>query len=194
MRGDSIRDLYAKTVALVGLGLLAGIGALVDYWPIGVTPPEVMAVRLPGPEAAAVIEPDVVRVPVVLARVEPAAPPPAIALLAVNFETEAPTFFGETIGLSRLAEPAPAPLPTMPVATTVSTWAPDPLPFVSGPDFDPALVYQLAADDDAGFLSDAVDIMKTTGSTIARGGAITGASIVSALRAVSGAFKKLKPF
>ena len=41
MRGDSIRDLYAKTLALLGLGVLAGTGALVDYWPSGVRLPAV---------------------------------------------------------------------------------------------------------------------------------------------------------
>lgn len=34
MRGDSLRDLYAKALALLGLGLLAATGALVDYWPV----------------------------------------------------------------------------------------------------------------------------------------------------------------
>ena len=43
MRGDSIRDLYAKTLALLGLGVLAGTGALVDYWPSGVRLPAVEA-------------------------------------------------------------------------------------------------------------------------------------------------------
>ena len=33
MRGDSRIDLYAKSLALLGLGLIAGIGAAVDYWP-----------------------------------------------------------------------------------------------------------------------------------------------------------------
>ena len=39
MRGDSVRDFYAKTLALLGLGMLAGTGALVDYWPAGVDVP-----------------------------------------------------------------------------------------------------------------------------------------------------------
>lgn len=34
MRGDSVRDLYAKVLALMGLAALAGTGALVDYWPV----------------------------------------------------------------------------------------------------------------------------------------------------------------
>ena len=41
MRGDSLRDLYAKTLALFGLALLAGVGALVDYWPAPVALPAV---------------------------------------------------------------------------------------------------------------------------------------------------------
>jgi hypothetical protein len=40
VRGDSLRDLYAKTLALLGLGVLAGAGALVDYWPVGVRVPD----------------------------------------------------------------------------------------------------------------------------------------------------------
>jgi hypothetical protein len=40
VRGDSLRDLYAKTLALLGLGVLAGAGALVDYWPVGVNVPD----------------------------------------------------------------------------------------------------------------------------------------------------------
>jgi hypothetical protein len=34
MRGDSVRDLYAKALALIGLAVLAGAGALMDYWPV----------------------------------------------------------------------------------------------------------------------------------------------------------------
>ena len=48
MRGDSLRDLYAKTLALFGLALLAGVGALVDYWPASGALP-VVASPMPGP-------------------------------------------------------------------------------------------------------------------------------------------------
>ena len=65
MRGDSLRDFYAKTLAVLGLGLLAAAGAIVDYWPVsgalptvsGVTalhttramPAPVLASELPAP-------------------------------------------------------------------------------------------------------------------------------------------------
>jgi hypothetical protein len=44
VRGDSLRDLYAKTLALLGLGLLGVAGALVDYWPVSGQIPTVEAV------------------------------------------------------------------------------------------------------------------------------------------------------
>lgn len=48
MRGDSLRDLYAKALALLGLGLLGLAGALVDYWPIrGELPRVASALDLP---------------------------------------------------------------------------------------------------------------------------------------------------
>ena len=47
MRGDSLRDLYAKTLAVLGLGLLAGAGAVVDYWPVGSSAPAIASARLP---------------------------------------------------------------------------------------------------------------------------------------------------
>ena len=52
MRGDSLRNLYAKTMALLGLGLLAGAGALVDYWPTGIELP------VAGP---ALVQPEIAR-------------------------------------------------------------------------------------------------------------------------------------
>lgn len=52
MRGDSLRDFYAKTLAVVGLGLLAGAGAIVDYWPVNEelpTTPAVSGLIAPAP-------------------------------------------------------------------------------------------------------------------------------------------------
>jgi hypothetical protein len=43
VRGDSLRDLYAKALALLGLGLLGAAGALVDYWPVQGELPAVQA-------------------------------------------------------------------------------------------------------------------------------------------------------
>ncbi len=198
MRGDSLRDLYAKTLALVGLGLLAGVGALVDYWPVGGSTPQVAALQPVVPEALVARAATDVPVAVRISEPAEAAPvaAPNLALLAVagggfptlgrRLELEAPAVSQVLPASAEPVEPVADPVPVVALAEPV----PSP-----GPDFDPALVYQLGTrEDDSGLLSDAVDMMKTTGSTIARGGAATGASIVGAFRVVSGAFKKLKFF
>ena len=46
MRGDSLRDFYAKSIALLGLGLLGALGAAVDYWPTGVAIPRTSALDM----------------------------------------------------------------------------------------------------------------------------------------------------
>jgi hypothetical protein len=168
VRGDSLRDLYAKTLALLGLGLLAGVGALVDYWPVGVGAPQVAAAGLAVPERLTVNAASDIAIPVTIA--EPAEPTPSVVTSLA------------------LVSVVPAPVPVMELALAEPTPSP-------GPDFDPALVYQLGgSEEESGLLSNAVDMMKSTGSTLARGGAVTGASIAGAFRVVSGAFKKLKFF
>ena len=39
MRGDSLRDFYAKSLALLGLAFLGALGAAVDYWPTNLSIP-----------------------------------------------------------------------------------------------------------------------------------------------------------
>ena len=95
MRGDSVRDLYAKTLALLGLGVLAGTGALVDYWPVGLSTPAVdmpfVSSPLPGPIA-------------VTSLAEPAlvAPPPS----AVERPLQAPGRARPVSAVGRSATPA----------------------------------------------------------------------------------------
>lgn len=57
VRGDSLRDLYAKALALLGLGLLGATGALVNYWPVqnnmpGVASALVVPAGVPVPSIA----------------------------------------------------------------------------------------------------------------------------------------------
>jgi hypothetical protein len=196
VRGDSLRDFYAKTLALVGLGLLAAVGALVDYWPVGGgAAPQVAAVNLDRPEPFAV--PPAVHVDVPLPLAQPEAP---VVVMALAADLGVPSGFGLGQPIA-IAEPVAPPAieavavaePVLPAFELDVARVEPPLP--PGPDFDPSLVYPAdAAENDDGLLADAVGVMKSTGSTIARGGAITGASIVGAFRAVSGAFKKLKFF
>ena len=49
VRGDSLRDFQAKVLAIAGLGVLAGVGALVDYWPTGSNVPAMVSGSLARP-------------------------------------------------------------------------------------------------------------------------------------------------
>lgn len=76
MRGDSLRDLYAKALALLGLGLLGVAGALVDYWPVrGELPAVASVLSLPAPIQALTNRPDA---PPSLTRARPVATPVAM--------------------------------------------------------------------------------------------------------------------
>ncbi len=56
MRGDSLRDLYAKALALLGLGLLGAAGALVNYWPVrGDLPVVASALVVPDPSIVPIL-------------------------------------------------------------------------------------------------------------------------------------------
>ncbi len=117
MRGDSLRDLYAKTLAVVGLGLLAGAGAIVDYWPVGEPWPAVPVVAGLQPDA-----------PVLVAAVTREIPAPArparlprpvpVSITAGLFRSIPPA--GVTPSVFGL-DPAPAPADFLPVDRTLPT-------------------------------------------------------------------------
>jgi hypothetical protein len=46
VRGDSRQDLFAKSLALAGLGLVGATGALIDYWPGPTQLPQVAAINI----------------------------------------------------------------------------------------------------------------------------------------------------
>ena len=208
MRGDSIRDLYAKTLALLGLGVLAGTGALVDYWPSGVRLPAiesrfaqpVPSLALAVPEGA--LDTDVTDVPVLPSRPtlrDRVIDSPAINLATFIPETSAPAFGdeGDVVSVT-MAEARPAALVPVAFAPEDSvaslgeevslseppaTWVESTLAMSTAP-------VALSVADDGGMLS---GVVRATKSSLLVTGRKTGASIVGAFRAVSGAVKKAIP-
>ena len=215
VRGDSRRDLYAKLLALCGLGLLAGAGALVDYWPMPGELPRVAASR-PVPELPPLpgVDPDAVTLVAAAAltpsrrpgspvrRVRAAAPPPLLPVAT----SIAPALLDSDLWI--LDPPPPAPvaalvIPPLPISVTARLPLPDGL--LSLPGVLPAPIAALepgnhdAADN---FLSGAVrktgavasaSLVKT-GDAIVKGGTIAGASIVDMFRGLAGAVKRVTPF
>jgi hypothetical protein len=220
VRGDSIRDLYAKTLALVGLALLGAIGALVDYWPAGGAQPPAIGVdaALRGPAAPAAIpvdtlaniEIEITPAPSRVARtaVAPALTAPAPSEIVVAAVAWVPETSGGSVRLSRppvprrsLAAPRPVvevPAPEVALSVPSLELSPDSV--------SPELQFAaLTAGQDRGFLVGAAGAAKKAGSTIANGtikagstiaiGTMkAGAPLVSAVRVLGGAFKRLKFF
>jgi hypothetical protein len=206
VRGDSLRDLYAKTLALLGLGLLAGAGALVDYWPTGITMPDAGSALVLPPVARAIpVDPAVLRLPAIdddrgasvasrkmmlasnvrLASFEPS----SYATLPVA--TTAELRVGSEV---RIAAPAMRMAALTPAQAPADAIQPrtDYQPYMLGTDtaarYEPAT---LVSDDDSdGFFSGA---FKKTGTSIVRTGVRTGSSIVDAVRVVGGAVRKALP-
>ena len=199
MRGDSLRDLYAKTLALFGLALLAGVGALVDYWPASGALP-VVASPMPGPVPVRL--PDLASIDVDTLKAAAAAPtaPRAIArvrrapvnrpvdvaihaLPLVPVVDDIPVTDAVTLG-----EP---PLPAA-VTPVVATRLPAPeieLPPAPVTGFGPS---QPGGDGSAdGFFDNATSAFKKTGESIVNTTVKTGSSIIKAFGLVGGAFKKV---
>ena len=211
MRGDSLRDFQAKVLAIAGLGVLAGVGALVDYWPTGSNVPPMLAGSLarpqvPGPTLASVAAaretateigtavpgvPETRRAQSVTppATLEPVAPVAAAGALPIG---EPLALAAVELNLTQVvpsAPPAPATaapaepiaLPAPPVVASIENRAP----------YSSAYPPFVSPEPQPGFV---MGTLRKTGAGIAKGGAATGASIVDAFRGVAGAFKKVSPF
>jgi hypothetical protein len=191
VRGDSLRDLYAKTLAVIGLGLLAGAGAVVDYWPVGSAMPVVNSPRLPASAAPQLSQRFDIHVPAPAVRRAVAEPvivrsgPVGIAALRRTSFVQAPAAPASTV--PETIEVA-APVPELNLAPD-SSWqllvpassvaladlAPPPMPSIESP----------------GMISGA---LRKTKDSIIRTGMVTGGSIKDAFKGVWGAFKKVSPF
>jgi hypothetical protein len=201
VRGDSLRDLYAKTLALLGLGVLAATGALVDYWPTGVTVPDASsALDLP---ALAHALPTADSPSTRLARESSSRTPrrlpvqdrtfvPAVAYTSLPVAAVSDEGVGERVGLG-------APVTRTAMLVTPASFDADnaaadlsdlrlTLAPAARTDLEPPT---LAASADAdGFITGA---FKKTGTSIVKTSVKTGASIVDAMRVVSGAVRKALP-
>ncbi|HVQ41041.1 MAG TPA: hypothetical protein VMS54_02505 [Vicinamibacterales bacterium] len=203
MRGDSLRDFYAKTLAVLGLGLIAGAGAIVDYWPTGIrlpatTSPSIAHLTVPpltqdlnrhvpspslvaAREAQQLVDARHVRWPAFAPRpkataglVRPAAFTPVSA--------EAATPAAET-GVASSGVPVS-------YTTPVSEWAPE--MFVASRIAPEQLDTWLGGPSEpTGFIGGA---LKKTKDSLVKTGAVTSASLGNAVRGVVGAFKKVSPF
>jgi hypothetical protein len=213
VRGDSLRDLYAKTLALLGLGVLAGAGAVVDFWPAGVRLSPI-ASALPLPETAQ---------GVVIALAEPAAPtvgrtsragagitnavftrvadrsvePLNVRLSPALADVGTPVAFiepvmtvAENTSGSGLAASADAglvqpetPLDDVALYPVSDFWS-------AASSWSQPVALDAGGPDDPGFFAGA---FRKTGSSILRTGARTGASIVGAVRVVGVAVRRALP-
>ena len=205
MRGDSLRDFYAKSLALVGLAALAGVGAIVDYWPTDVRPSRVVAGGLPSPARALAASPadsDFIQTLTGRSR--------AFVVATARAVSPRQTAIVETT--SPVPDPAPVPAPES-LAVTTSTEIPAATPIdLAAPPAPEPLVLDVApvdelqsprvllagpavqSSDDGSPVALVTGALRKTGQSIIRGGARTGESIKDAMRFVGGAFKRVPWF
>jgi hypothetical protein len=209
VRGDSLRDLYAKTLALFGLAILAGVGALVDYWPAsGALPVVASPTPAPTPARLPAVATDFFRTlsdsawaaddrPAVsrftthrpaMTRRAPVRRPVEIALdtLPMNPYAE-DVYVGEVV---TLGEPPVPPAAVTPVVATHLA-APEidlpPAPLLT---FGPSAPNGQVASPN-GFFDSATSAVKKTGESIVNTTVKTGSQILKAFGFVGGAFKKV---
>lgn len=200
VRGDSRRDLYSKTLALCGLGVLAGAGALVDYWPVGVRFPVAASpvFASANPAVSPVSDADPLTVLAGLLEAQPHAPrtieahtPSDLPVMSASYESlptmDADFDIGTPVGLELL--PAPVfvnvrhVVPTLPGASVRLT-APS-----AAHALDDGFT-RADSDGHGGFITSA---FRRTGSSIVRTGVKTGSSLVDAVRVVGSVVRRALP-
>lgn len=206
MRGDSLRDLYAKALALVGLGALAMVGALVDYWPTRVPMPAVSAASLAGSDDG------LQALPIGAFGEMPPVPRGAadvvrLAAVRTPVRTDASLSFRRPVGAFRVSRgmdavaiPAvslnrpPVDADGLALAAALDTdgveVAIQPPDVLLASNHTPLSAVDAGDDGDPGMFTGA---FKRTGTSIVRTGVKTGASIFDALRVVSGAVRRALP-
>jgi hypothetical protein len=200
MRGDSIRDLYAKTLALLGLGLLAGTGALVDYWPSRLSVLPVASPALVMPESAWLLPEPVPVLPTFPRTAVASALPsdaPEFVSLSIPVSSSSDVVSGRAVAL---AEPFPVAVAMIPVETFVPSGEGEEVVFHApleegetpvGTIALSAAPVALSADDDRdSFIAGA---SKRIGASIMKGGAKTGASFVDMVRVVNRTLRRVLP-
>jgi hypothetical protein len=204
VRGDSLRDLYAKTLALLGLGVLAGAGALVDYWPVGVRLPDASVTLTLPPVAMALPVPD--RAPRSLASVPDQVVPASFVRRELVDDTLDARPDAATLPIATMADlgvgrPVGLRAPAVLHASIVSSVSTRPFDDVLAAvaEYDGGLVDDAlfsepvpynGDDDTDGFLTAA---FKKTGTSIVRTSVKTGASVFDAFRFVGGAVRRALP-
>ncbi|HYN08328.1 MAG TPA: hypothetical protein VES67_13170 [Vicinamibacterales bacterium] len=208
MRGDSLRDLYAKALALFGLALLAGVGALVDYWPasgqlpavasLGVTPappahPSIASLNSSGQSQSQSqsLAPRASGAPIAVTRRAPVRRAARTAIVALGILPVAADIpFAEGVPLGEPPLPAaatPVPATSVPAPEIELPAAPEAaLPLGPIPPDAP-----LVDRSSEGFFGTATSAFKKTGESIVNTTVKTGASIIKAFGIVGGAFKKV---
>jgi hypothetical protein len=193
VRGDYLRDLYAKTLALVGLGVLAASGALLDYWPAGIVVPMPSHPALPVATEHSRTPRVEVSMPDVVASSRPSSPTPKSSRTPMEL-TFAPLAtataagpIGTSVALASdvfMLAPEESHVVAQPTLIDAEFGGPSPSAEQARAD---AFV---AEDDESGLVTLA---FRKTGSSIAKTGAKAGSSIVGAMRGLSGAVRKALP-
>jgi hypothetical protein len=171
VRGDSLRDFYAKTLAVLGLGVLAGAGAIVDYWPVSQDVPDVHAVAGLMSPAPVLVQDLNQQIP---------APPPVVRRVPAAM-TVAAEFNGVPDAAMFALDPMPAPDDFLRVEQGVT-----PLILVDTLEIAPAPV-AAAGDEGHRMFTDAV---RRTRESLAAARLFLN----DAVSGVMGAFRRVSPF